>query len=146
MEIHVRRATGADAPAMAELLAVLGHPAPPGVLPHRLACVEDEGGAAFLATDGSGRELGLAVVARHTALQAAGPVAYITALVTAPEARGRGVGRALVAAAEEWARAGRCVRISVTSAEHRADAHAFYPRCGMPYTGRRFSKPLAANV
>jgi hypothetical protein len=33
--------------------------------------------------------------------------------------------------------------LSVTSAEHRADAHAFYPRCGLPYTGRRFAAPIA---
>jgi GNAT superfamily N-acetyltransferase len=69
-------------------------------------------------------------------------VAYITALVTAAAARGRGVGRALVAEAVEWARREGCVRISVTSAEHRADAHAFYPACGLPYTGRRFGTTL----
>jgi hypothetical protein len=33
--------------------------------------------------------------------------------------------------------------LSVTSAEHRADAHQFYPRCGLPYSGRRFTKNLA---
>jgi hypothetical protein len=31
----------------------------------------------------------------------------------------------------------------VTSAEHRAAAHAFYPACGMPYTGRRFATDIA---
>jgi GNAT superfamily N-acetyltransferase len=142
----VRRATAADALAMAPLLGVLGYETPAAALPERLARVEAEGGAAFLATDDAGQILGLTVLARHAALHATGPVAYITALVTAPDARGRGVGRALVDAAEGWARAGGCVRLSVTSAEHRADAHAFYPRCGMPCTGRRFSKPLSPGA
>jgi hypothetical protein len=30
----------------------------------------------------------------------------------------------------------------VTSGEQRADAHAFYPACGLAYTGRRFATPI----
>jgi GNAT superfamily N-acetyltransferase len=52
------------------------------------------------------------------------------------------VGRALVNAIEQWARERGADRLSVTSAEHRSGAHAFYPACGFPYTGRRFSKSL----
>jgi GNAT superfamily N-acetyltransferase len=87
--------------------------------------------------------IGLACVTAHATIHAVAPVGYITALVTTSAARGTGVGRALVTAAETWAREQGCVRLSVTSAEHRADAHAFYPRCGMPYSGRRFSKTIA---
>jgi len=46
--------------------------------------------------------------------------------------RRRGVGQLLVEAAKRWARDHGCVRLSVTSAERRADAHAFYPACGLP--------------
>ena len=56
----------------------------------------------------------------------------------------RGVGKAFIAAATNWAQKHGCARLSVTSAEHRADAHAFYPACGLPYTGRRFSVLLKA--
>jgi GNAT superfamily N-acetyltransferase len=52
------------------------------------------------------------------------------------------VGRELVAALEALARSHDCVRISVTSAEHRDGAHAFYQRLGYDYTGRRFAKKL----
>src|SRR4051812_10905563 len=125
---------------MADLLGQLGYPTEARSLPERLATVEQNGGAAFLVTDDSGHPLGLTCVMRYSALHAAGEGAYITALVADANARGQGVGRALVNAAETWARAHRCTRLTVTSAEHRADAHEFYPRCGMPYTGRRFSK------
>ena len=128
---------------MASLLAELEYPTSSAALPERLRSIEAEGSAVFLADGPDGAALGLMSVASHATIHADAPVAYITALVTSAAARGRGIGRAMVAVAEQWARDKGCVRISVTSAEHRADAHAFYPRCGMPYSGRRFSKTLA---
>jgi GNAT superfamily N-acetyltransferase len=101
-----------------------------------------EGGVILLAVDASGEVLGLMGLASHVVIHASGPVAYITALVTASAARRRGVGQLLVEAAKAWAREKGCVRLTVTSAEHRADAHAFYPACGMPYTGRRFAMAI----
>jgi GNAT superfamily N-acetyltransferase len=141
--MHIRSATGDDAEAMAGLLAELGYPTTASALPARLRAVEAEGGAVFLAVDSDGAALGLASVAAHAAIHADTPVGYITALVISAGARGQGVGRAMVSAAEQWARERGCVRLSVTSAEHRADAHAFYPRCGMPYSGRRYTKTLS---
>ena len=140
-----RRATPADAPDVANLLAQLGYPSSADVIPDRLAAIEREGGAVFVVTNADDRILGLASASRHATLHAGAQVAYITALVTSDDVRGQGVGRAMVAAIEQWAREAGCTRLSVTSAEHRADAHKFYPRCGMPYNGRRFSKQLDAE-
>ena len=143
--MRVRDATPADAPAMARLLGELGYPADAGVMPARLAAVASGGGITFLVVAPDDRVVGLASVATLSTLHVDAPVCYITALVAAPDTRGQGVGRLLVSAAEQWARARGCVRLSVTSAEHRADAHAFYPRCGLPYSGRRFTRILAAT-
>ena len=140
--MRIRSATSDDAEAMAGLLAELGYPTSAAALPDRVRAIEAEGGAVFVAVF-DGTPVGLASVASHPTIHEVTPVAYITALVTGTAARGKGVGRALVAAAEQWARENGCVRLSVTSAEHRADAHAFYPRCGMPYSGRRFTKTLS---
>ena len=140
--IRIRRARDTDAPVLAGLLSELGYPVPPDVLPRRLERLAQHGSAVLVAVREHDVPLGLACVATVVAIHADAPVGYITALVTAQTARGTGVGRALVHAAEEWARAQGCIRLSVTSAEHRADAHAFYPACGMPYTGRRFTKAL----
>jgi GNAT superfamily N-acetyltransferase len=139
--ITVRSATADDSVAIAFLLDSLGYPAAPDAIPDRLRRVSSEGGSAFLAA-ASGRAVGLVTLASHSSLHAPGPVAYITALVVAPEARRLGVGRQLVHTAEGWARSRGCARLSVTSAEHRDDAHAFYPRCGLAYAGRRYSMPL----
>ena len=127
---------------MASLLTELGYPTPADALPSRLRALEVDGSVALVAVGDDDEVIGLASVTTQATIHAPAPVGYIMALVTAPTLRGNGVGRALVAAAEEWARERGCTRLTVTSAEDRADAHAFYPQCGLPYTGRRFSKPL----
>ena len=136
--VHVRDATA----AVAALLTELGHPTRAADVPARLDAIRAERGLALLAVDDDGRAFCFLSAAHHAVVHAAGPVALITALVVTAAARGRGVGRALVAAAPDWARRAGCVRITVTSGEHRADAHAFYPACGMPDTGRRFAATL----
>jgi GNAT superfamily N-acetyltransferase len=133
-------ATPNDAQVIADLLTELGHPTAANEIPERLRSVMREGGRAVLAFNDE-TPLGLMCLARHSTLYSA-PVAYITALVTTAAARRTGVGRAFVEEAKRWASANGCERLSVTSAERRADAHAFYPACGLPYTGRRFTTPL----
>ena len=140
--ITVRPATPADAVVIAELLTQLGYPTTAAPIPARLAAIQGEGGIVLVAVSERDRVVGLGSGARHATLHAGEQVAYITALVTAADSRGQGTGRALVGAIETWAASHGCTRLSVTSAEHRADAHAFYPRCGFPYSGRRFTKRL----
>ena len=142
----VRRAVATDAQAIALLLDQLGYPTAAEDIPARVASIEQERGTVLVAVDDHDLVIGLASGSRQTTLHAGDQVAYITALVTDLDARGRGVGRMLVAELERWASNNGCSRISVTSAEHRADAHAFYPRCGFPYTGRRFTKSIVARA
>jgi GNAT superfamily N-acetyltransferase len=140
--IILRSASDRDARIIASHLGELGYPTDPSVIPDRLRGIRKEGGEILLASDSAGIELGLMSLAKHSVLHGPGPVAYITALVTSESARRRGVGRRLVEAAKQWAAEQGCSRITVTSAERRADAHAFYPSCGLPYTGRRFGASI----
>jgi GNAT superfamily N-acetyltransferase len=144
--MRIRLATPNDAPSLAALLSELGYQTPVDVLPARLSALTRDGSVALVAVGEDDVPKGLVCVASHVTIHASAPVGYIMALVTLPAARGMGVGRALVGAAEAWARERGCLRLTVTSAEHRADAHAFYPRCGMPYTGRRFSKTVTEEL
>jgi GNAT superfamily N-acetyltransferase len=141
-KIRVRDANASDADAIAALLVELGHAVPHTEIPMRLSAVVNDHGAVLVAVDDADRPLGVISLSRHMALHAPGPIGYITALVTGSAARRRGVGQHLVEAAKSWAAEQGCVRLSVTSAERRADAHAFYPACGLPYTGRRFSMEM----
>ena len=139
----IRAATAMDADVIASLLAELGYPTDPAAMPGRLAAIRASGGTVLLAAPDGEEPVGLVGLHAFPVLHATGSVAYITALVVAARAQGKGAGRALVAAAEAWARAAGCTRLTVTSGEHRSGAHTFYPRVGMPYTGRRYSRALA---
>jgi GNAT superfamily N-acetyltransferase len=139
--VEVRPARPDDADALAALLAALGYPTAPADAAARLAALPPSDDGVLLAM-AAGVPVGLVGLHRFATIHAPAPVCYITALVTAAAARGQGVGRRLLEAAERWAIARGCSRIVVTSAEHRADAHAFYERCGYPYTGRRFAKAI----
>ena len=139
VSLIVRPAAEEDASAMAPLLAHLGYPAAAEDLPGRLARLRASGDDAFVAVS-AGEIVGLATVHSRDVLHGALPVAQLTALVVPPERRGRGVGRALVQVAEQWAREKGADRLVVTTALHRADAPLFYERLGFEHTGRRYVK------
>lgn len=71
------------------------------------------------------------------------PVGRITALVVDDSVRGQGIGRALVAAAEQALADSGCGLLEITSNERLADAHAFYAHLGYERTSVRFAKLLA---
>ena len=141
-QLRIRDATSDDADVVAGLLGELGYPTDAAELPRRIDAVRDDGGEVFLAIDAGGNAVGLMCLSRHVALHTSLPIAYIDALVTSSSARRTGVGRFLVEEAKRWAERSGCGRLTLTSAEHRKDAHVFYPSCGMPYTGRRFATPI----
>ena len=142
MDLLIRDATENDAESVAHLLVELGKSTDPADVPLRLSRLRLAGGSAYLATSRSGEPFGLMTMTLIAGLADPGPIAYITALVITESARRRGVGHALVARAIEWARTRGCVRLTVTSADARSDAHEFYPSCGLAYTGKRFSATL----
>jgi GNAT superfamily N-acetyltransferase len=144
--VVVRGMVAADAPEVARLLATLGYEWPVDVLAARINAFLASGEYALVATRltaGPAAPL-LGVVTLHVTpvLHRAGPVGRFTALVVDESARGQGVGRALVSAAEAHLAARGCVLIEVTSNQRRTDAHAFYTKVGYTATSFRFAKTL----
>jgi GNAT superfamily N-acetyltransferase len=129
--MRIRPARGADAEAVDELLDQLGYPqnGQAATAARIQTWVDDPSSAAYVA-DVEGDLLG--VVAVHVCLffERDGAWGRITALVVSDRARGRGVGSRLVAAAESFAASHGCLRMEVTSADRRTDAHEFYRRRG----------------
>lgn len=86
-------------------------------------------------------------VARHITLES-GEFAEILGLIVDPAARRAGLGRALVAEAERWARLHRLARLTVRSNVLRGEPHTFYPALG--FTLRKsqhvYAKSLGADV
>ncbi len=62
----------------------------------------------------------------------------IMALAVDPAWQGQGIGRALLASAENWARQSGCCGIRLVSSSSRTGAHQFYLRCG--YVNRKEQK------
>ena len=140
--IAVRDAIIEDATVIAALLGELGYPSQPEGVRARLArLLAREGSRVFVAERGAA-VLGVLGLDRMAVLTSLSDVAMIIALVVTETERRSGVGRLLIARAEDEARAWGCGRIMVTSAERRTDAHTFYLRLGYQYTGRRFAKEV----
>jgi 3'(2'), 5'-bisphosphate nucleotidase len=76
------------------------------------------------------RVAGFAEVHRRTTTLGDCDEAWLGALAVTPELRGRGIGRALLAAADEAARELGCTRIELESSYWRSDSHAFYRTSG----------------
>lgn len=140
--LAIRDAILEDSTAIANLLGELGYPSLTDGVRQRLArMLHGEDSRVFVA-ERSAKVLGVLGLHRLPVLTSVNDVAMIVALVVTAKARRTGVGRTLLARAEDEARVWRCGRIIVTTAEHRAEAHAFYERVGYEYTGRRFAKTI----
>jgi GNAT superfamily N-acetyltransferase len=72
-----------------------------------------------------GRLVGITHFFQHASTSSA-DVCYLQDLFTAPEARGQGVARALIAAVADWARGRGCLRVYWQTQETNATARRLY--------------------
>ncbi|HJU67105.1 MAG TPA: GNAT family N-acetyltransferase [Gemmatimonadaceae bacterium] len=140
--IALRDAIIEDAAVIATLLDELGYPSQPDGVRGRLARLLAGDGSRVFVAERAAKVVGVLALHRMPVLTSLSDVAMIIALVVTERERRAGVGRLLIARAEDEARVWQCGRIMVTSAERRADAHAFYQHLGYEYTGRRFAKVM----
>lgn len=138
----VRPMQTADAEAVAALSGQLGYPSSGADIVRRFQNIAARPDAAvFVAEADSGRVVGWIHVHRVHVLET-DDHAEIGGLVTAEGMRGRGVGRALLEAAEGWAAQAGCRTMRVRSQIFRTEAHGFYEHLGYEYikTQRNFGK------
>lgn len=121
--------TPADLPAVRELLEQLGYPLDLAEVARRFAAVVSAPGHAALVAEAAGRIAGLVHVYVRPALE--NPTeAIVEAVVVNSAQRRSGIGRALMAAAEDWAIARRVRSLALSSNITRSGAHAFYHALG----------------
>ncbi len=135
----VREATPGDGAAIAALATELGFPLTSGDIEATLPRLRDSGEPPLVADD-DGDILGCVTWHLTPVLHRPAPVGRVTMLIVTARARGQGVGKALVAAAEERLLECGCDGIEVTSNLRLTEAHRFYEHLGYERTSHRFAK------
>jgi GNAT superfamily N-acetyltransferase len=127
--VKIRNATMNDAARLAELNGVLGYPVDEETMAGRLEGLLKSETDTILVADDDGTVVGWI----HGGIQeilAVGRMGEICGLVVADGERGRGVGRKLTNAIEEWVRSRGLEAVTVRSNVVRPESHAFYERVG----------------
>lgn len=126
----IRPVKNEDAEAVAELSGELGYPVSPESMRQRIAELRSRADhAVYVAYSVEGTVVGWIDVAMAHHLQAE-PRAEIGGLVVSARVRSKGIGRSLMAQAEQWAAGRGLNKILVRSRTARERAHRFYERAG----------------
>lgn len=144
MNVRIRKAEARDVPAVRELLQILaGGEVTDEVTKDRFRMVEASAIDDLYVLEDSQGVQGLLGFRLRENLEEQSRFGEISALVTRPEARRSGYGRALVEFAEQLARERGCKGTWLVSGFGREkDAHKFYEKLGYEVTGYRFVKPI----
>ncbi|MFM4719340.1 GNAT family N-acetyltransferase [Aeromonas bivalvium] len=140
----IRTVCGEDVEAVARLLGQLGYEQETRRLAAALA--EDEPERRVLVAVERDRVVGVLVLHLLRPLHLASGWGLISALVVDEQARGLGIGAALLAAAEALARSAGCGQMELSSSLHREQAHHFYLGQGYLDKPRRFVKSLVVTA
>src|SRR2546421_8705400 len=126
VDVTVRVAEAADAEALAELMTQLGYETRASEMQMRMEGIRaDKNYATFVAVS-KGKVCGMIGTFTCYTYEHNSPSANIIALVVSKEMRGRGVGHALIAAAEKNLAERNIRRVAVLTRFERREAHVFY--------------------
>jgi GNAT superfamily N-acetyltransferase len=139
--LRIRVADAVDGEALAALLGQLGFEASADELADRIGRLSRMAEPVLVAKLDD-QVAGCLTWHVMTVLHRPLPVGRITMLVVAETARRKGIGRALVEAAEARLTARGCGLVEVTSNVKLRAAHAFYRHLGYDQTSHRFAKAL----
>ncbi|MCG8687973.1 MAG: GNAT family N-acetyltransferase [Desulfobacterales bacterium] len=127
MPIHFRNYIESDLSQVRLLMEELGYPVPIEELMRNIAEIKNRGGQIIIAQEHD-TVIGSVCVIIDVRL-AEGIYAEIVSLVVNSEARGKGIGKALVKQAEQWAIT-HVKKIRVRANAVRKEAHSFYETLG----------------
>ncbi|HSZ52193.1 MAG TPA: GNAT family N-acetyltransferase [Caulobacteraceae bacterium] len=139
--LEIRSALPADATFLAELFTGAGAAISASELANRLAVLRASPGAVLMASDW-GPAIGMVAVQWAPSLLAAQPIARVSALLVAPDARRRGVARALLKAASQAARSAGCGELEFSIPENATDLLAFVVATGFTPLGAVLTRRL----
>ncbi len=128
--LEIRRATLADAAAIAALSGELGYPASAQQMTERLAALLLQATQFIAVATTAGGDVRAWIAAERRLLLEYGEKVEIVGLVVGAAARRQGAGKALIAAVEAWTRAQGLSVVAVRSNAARVESHPFYEQLG----------------
>lgn len=140
-ELLIRLARSEDAPALRTLLGQLDYTISEDEVAANLTRLGPGNGDCVLVAEHQKEVVGMITVHIIPLLHRP-PLGRITSLIVKDSHRGKGTGKALVQAAEDFAFERGCSRVEVTSRDYRDSAHAFYQHLDYACDERRFIKQL----
>ena len=146
IDLTIRQAQRDDAPALAQLMCELGYGTTPNEMDARLELILSNSAYKTFVAIVNGRVCGMIGTIVYPTYEHNDPGARILALVTLNAQRRRGIGRALIAAAEKDLVQRGIQRVSLNTQLTREDAHKFYESLGYTRNGWRFVKQLSARA
>jgi GNAT superfamily N-acetyltransferase len=142
INLTIRAAEAGDFEALADLMTQLGYETRASEMQMRMeAILANKNYATFVAVS-KGKICGMIGTFTCYSYEHNSPSGRILALVVSEKMRGRGVGGALVAAAEKDLAQRNIRRVAVNTRFERKEAHEFYDRVGYKRNGFRFVKEL----
>src|SRR5437899_5914818 len=142
IDLTIRTAEATDVEALAELMTQLGYETRASEMEMRMeAILAEKHYVTFVAVSG-GKVCGMIGTFTCYSYEHNSPSGRILALVVSEKMRGRGIGHALVAAAERDLARKNISRVAVNTRFERKDAHEFYENVGYRRNGFRFVKEL----
>jgi GNAT superfamily N-acetyltransferase len=138
----IRSAQSEDVEALANLMAELGYPTSSEQMRRRFKAISYDPSNGTLVAEREGKVLGMVGLRIERSYGSDDTYLQIRDFVVGSEHRGKGVGRTLISAAEDWARRRGARDVMLTTHKRRTDAHRFYRRMGYEATGYRFYKAL----
>lgn len=146
IDITIRAPEAVDMEALADLMTQLGYETRTSEMEMRMEAISaNKNYATFVAVSG-GKVCGMIGTATRYTYEHNSPSAAILALIVSETMRGRGVGEALIAAAENDLAKKNIRRLAVYTHFRRARAHEFYERLGYTKNGFRLIKELPMSA
>lgn len=133
-----------DLEAVTKLMAHLGYPTSTENMVARMERIRSDPMYRTWVAEYRQQVVGLIGLRKVILYETDHPAVQVAALVTRPEYRGRGIGKALLRRAEAWSKEQGASLIYLTSGNRpeREAAHRFYRHMGYEISGYRFSKVL----
>ena len=141
-DISIRPFAEGDLLAVAALVTALGYPTTSNQMRGRMERIARHPDHATFVATADGRVVGMVGAFVTPSYEHDAPTGRLTAMIVAESARGTGIGRQLVAAAEAWVRDRGARLMMLNSHNRREGAHAFYEKLGYGETGKRFVREL----